>query len=34
MVSYHSHGPEPERYVAEIHKLLAGVPSKYGMVTE
>lgn len=34
MVSYHSHGPEPERYVAEIHKLLADVPSKYGLVTE
>ena len=30
MVSYHSHGPEPERYVAEIHKILAGVPSRYG----
>lgn len=34
MVSYHSHGPEPERYVAEIHKLLAGVPSAYGRVAE
>ena len=33
MVSYHSHGPEPERYVAEIHKILAGVPSRYGQVT-
>jgi hypothetical protein len=30
VVSYHSHGPEPERYVAEIHKILAGVPSRYG----
>ena len=30
MVSYHSHGPEPERYVAEIHKILAGAPSRYG----
>lgn len=34
VVSYHSHGPEPERYVAEIHKLLAGIPSRYGWVTE
>ena len=34
VVSYHSHGPEPERYVAEIHKLLAGVPARYGWVTE
>ena len=34
MVSYHSHGPEPERYVAEIHTLLSGVPSRYGWVTE
>ena len=36
VVSYHSHshGPEPERYVAEIHRLLADVPAKYGWVTE
>lgn len=34
VVSYHSHGPAPDRYVAEIHKLLAGVPSRYGWVTE
>jgi len=34
LVSYHSHGPEPERYVAEIHKLLVGIPSRYGWVTE
>ena len=34
MVSYHSHGPEPDRYVAEIHKILAGVPSRYGQVTD
>ena len=33
MVSYHSHGPEPDRYVAEIHTLLAAVPSRYGRVT-
>ena len=34
MVTYHSHGPEPERYVAEIHKILAGVPSRYEQVTD
>lgn len=34
MITYHSHGPEPERYVAEIHKLLSGIPSRYGPVTE
>jgi hypothetical protein len=34
LVSYHSHGPELERYVAEIHKLLAAVPAKYGSATE
>lgn len=34
VVSYHSHGPEPDRYVSEIHKLLAGVPAKHGWVTE
>ena len=34
VVSYHSHGPEPERYVAEIHRLLADVPAKHGWVTE
>jgi hypothetical protein len=34
MVSYHSHGPEPERYVAEIHRILADVPSRYEQVTE
>ncbi|MBX7434872.1 acyltransferase [Mycobacterium sp. Y57] len=34
VVGYHSHGPEPDRYVAEIHQLLAGVPAKYGWVTE
>ena len=33
MVSYHSHGSDPDRYVAEIHKILAGVPSRYGQVT-
>ena len=34
MVGYHSHGPDPDRYVAEIHSLLAGIPSRYGWVTE
>lgn len=34
MVSYHSHGPEPDRYVTEIHKLLAGVPPAYERVTD
>lgn len=34
MITYHSHGPEPERYVAEIHNLLSGIPSRYGAVTE
>ena len=34
LVSYHSHGPELERYVAEIHKLLTAVPAKHGWATE
>ena len=34
VVSYHSHGPEPEHYVAEIHRLLVDIPSRYGWVTE
>jgi hypothetical protein len=34
LVSYNSHGPDLDRYVAEIHKLLVGVPAKYGRVTE
>lgn len=34
MVIYNSNGPEPERYVAEIHKILADVPSRYGQVTD
>jgi hypothetical protein len=29
MVVYNSNGPEPERYVAEVHKILADVPSRY-----
>lgn len=34
VVSYHSHGQESERYVRDIHDLLAAVPSRYGWVTE
>ncbi len=34
VVSYHSHGAEPHRYVTEIHKLLAAVPAKHGSVTD
>ena len=34
MVIYNSNGPEPERYVAEIHKILADVPARYGQVTD
>jgi hypothetical protein len=34
VVSYHSHGPSPDRHVREIHDLLAAVPSRYGWVTE
>ena len=33
-IGYHSHGPEPERYVAEIHKLLSGLPARYGSVPQ
>ncbi|MBJ7339974.1 acyltransferase [Mycolicibacterium sp.] len=34
VIGYHSHGPAPDRYVSEIHDLLAGVPSRYGWITE
>lgn len=34
VVSYHSHGPEPDRYVVEIHQLLAGVPARYAAATD
>lgn len=34
LVSYNSHGPDLERYVAEIHKLFTAVSVKYGRVTE
>ena len=30
VISYHSHGPGPDRYVREIHELLAAIPSRYG----
>lgn len=34
LVSYHSHGPQLERYVAEIHKLLAAVQAKDDWATD
>jgi hypothetical protein len=34
VIGYHSHGPAPDRHVREIHDLLAGVPSRYGWITE
>ncbi|BDX34625.1 phthiocerol/phthiodiolone dimycocerosyl transferase [Mycobacterium antarcticum] len=34
VIGYHSHGPEPERHVREIHDLLADVPSRCGWITE
>jgi hypothetical protein len=34
VISYHSHGPGPDRYVSEIRDLLAAIPSRYGWVTE
>jgi hypothetical protein len=34
MVGYHSHGPAPDRYVGEIRRLLAAIPSRYGWVTD
>ena len=33
LVSYNSHGPEPQRYVAEIRDLLTAVPAAHGRVT-
>ena len=33
-ISYHSRGPGPDRYVREIHELLAAIPSRYGWVTD
>lgn len=34
VITYHSHGPGPDRYVGEIHELLAAIPSRYGWVME
>lgn len=34
MVSYHSHGPEPQRYVEEIQRLLTAVPVRSQWATE
>lgn len=34
VITYHSHGPDRERYVGAIHELLAGIPSRYAWVTE
>jgi len=34
VISYHSHGPGPDRHVREIHELLAAIPSRYGWVTD
>jgi hypothetical protein len=34
VISYHSHGPGPDRYVREIHELLAAIPSRYAWATE
>lgn len=34
LVSYNSHGPEPQRYVAEIRDLLTAVPAAHGRVTD
>ncbi|MBU3750804.1 MAG: acyltransferase [Mycobacterium sp.] len=34
VVSYHSHGPEPRRYVDAIRDLLVGVPARYRSATD
>jgi len=34
VISYHSDGPGPDRYISEIHELLVSIPSRYGWVTE
>jgi len=34
VITYHSHGPERDRYVGAIHELLAAIPSRYAWVTE
>jgi hypothetical protein len=34
VVTYHSHGPSPDRHTAEIHDRLTAIPSRYAWVTE
>lgn len=34
VITYHSHGPERERYVGAIHDILTAIPSRYGRGTE
>lgn len=34
VVTYHSHGPERERYVGKVHEILAAIPARQGWSTE
>ncbi len=34
VVTYHSHGPERQRYVDKIHEILAAIPASHGWSTE
>jgi hypothetical protein len=34
VITYHSHGPERDRYVDTIHAILAAIPAQHGWVTE
>lgn len=34
VITYHSHGPDRERYVGAIRELLKAIPSQYAWVTE
>ena len=34
VITYHSHGAQPEQYTDAIHKLLVDIPSRYGWATE
>lgn len=34
VITYHSHGPERDRYVDAIHEILAAIPTQHGWVTE
>jgi hypothetical protein len=34
VITYHSHGPERDRYVDAIHEILAAIPAQHGWVTE